>query len=278
MTPVGEGVPQGRREIRSLLAGAGHRPNKNLGQNFLVDPNIVNKLVSLGKLDGDTNVVEIGAGTGTLTGVLAGVASTVVAYEIDPHLRPILAATVGGLPNVEVRIADASAIRLEDELPGTPWTLVANLPYNVGTGIVLDALTDSPKITTFAVVVQREVADRMLARPESKIYGLPSVVAGLHATGSLAFTVSPQVFEPQPKVESAIIILDRVEPDPYAPRAIAIATSAFGQRRKMLRRSLSSVLQDPAGTIASAGIDPTLRAEDLAPEEYVAIARAEEAS
>jgi len=277
-TLVDEAAPQGRREIRSLLVGAGHRPNKNLGQNFLVDPNIVNKLVSLAKVDGDVNVVEIGAGTGTLTGALAGVASSVVAYEIDPHLEPILAETVGGLPNVDIRIADASAIHLEDELPGTPWTLVANLPYNVGTGIVLDALTDSPKITTFAVVVQREVADRMLAGPESRIYGLPSVVAGLHAKGALAFTVSPQVFEPQPKVESAIIILDRVEPDPYAPRAIVIAAAAFGQRRKMLRRSLSSVLEDPVATIASAGIDPTLRAEDLAPEEYVAIARAEEAS
>lgn len=278
MTPVVEGSPQGRREIRRLLDEAGHRPNKNLGQNFLSDPNVVNKLVSLARVDGDANVVEIGAGTGTLTGALAGIARRVVAYEIDPHLEPILVATVGGLRNVEIRIADASAIHLQDELPGAPWALVANLPYNVGTGIVLDALTDSPKITTFAVVVQREVAERMLALPESKIYGLPSVLVGLHARGAIAFTVSPQVFEPQPKVESAVIVLDRIEPDPYAPRAITIAAAAFGQRRKMLRRSLSSVLDDPVATIVSAGIDPTLRAEDLAPEEYVAIARAEEAS
>jgi 16S rRNA (adenine1518-N6/adenine1519-N6)-dimethyltransferase len=274
---VDEGSPQGRGEIRSLLHEAGHRPNKNLGQNFLSDPNVVNKLVSLARVDGDVNVVEIGAGTGTLTGVLAAVAHSVVAYEIDPHLEPILAATVGGLPNVDLRIADASTIRLEDELPGAPWALVANLPYNVGTGIVLDALTESPKITTFSVVVQREVADRMLALPESKTYGLPSVVVGLHARGTLAFSVSPHVFEPQPKVESAVILLDRIEPDPYAQRAIEIATAAFGQRRKMLRRSLSTVLSEPVATIASAGIDPTLRAEALAPDQYVAIARAEEA-
>jgi 16S rRNA (adenine1518-N6/adenine1519-N6)-dimethyltransferase len=278
VTRVGEGLPQGRGEIRALLDEAGHRPNKNLGQNFLSDPNVVNKLVSLAKLDGTTNVVEIGAGTGTLTGVLAGVAHTVVAYEIDPHLEPILRSTVGHLPNVDIRIADASGICLEDELPGAPWTLVANLPYNVGTGIVLDALTGSPNITTFAVVVQREVADRMLAMPESKIYGLPSVVVGLHAKGSLAFAVSPHVFEPQPKVESAVIILDRIAPDRSAPRAIEIATAAFGQRRKMLRRSLSSVMRDPAATIESAGIAPTLRAEDLTPEEFLAIARAEEAT
>ena len=278
MTPVDDGSPQGRGEIRSLLDNAGHRPNKNLGQNFLMDPNIVNKIVSLARIDEHANVVEVGAGTGTLTRVLAGVARRVVAYEIDPHLEPILSVTVGALPNVDLRIADASAIRLEDELPGTPWILVANLPYNVGTGIVLDALTGSPKITRFSVVVQREVADRMLARPESKIYGLPSVVTGLHATGSVAFTVPPHVFEPQPKVESAVILLDRIEPDPYAQRAIEIAASAFGQRRKMLRRSLSTVLSDPAATIASAGIDPTLRAEDLAPDEFVAIARAEDVS
>ncbi|MEN8239463.1 MAG: 16S rRNA (adenine(1518)-N(6)/adenine(1519)-N(6))-dimethyltransferase RsmA [Actinomycetota bacterium] len=275
---MGEGSPQGRGEIKGLLDAAGHRPNKSLGQNFLTDPNIVNKIVSLARIDGDVNVVEIGAGTGTLTGALAEAARSVVAYEVDPHLEPILQATVGDRPNVDIRIADASGIRLEDELPGAPWTLVANLPYNVGTGIVLDALTGSPKVSSFVVMVQREVADRMLAQPGSKIYGLPSVVVGLYAKGSLAFTVSPQVFEPQPKVESAVILLDRVEPDRYAQRAIAIAGAAFSQRRKMLRRSLSSVLGDPAATIAAAGIDPTMRAEDLAPDEFVAIARAEEAS
>jgi 16S rRNA (adenine1518-N6/adenine1519-N6)-dimethyltransferase len=280
--PVDNGSPQGRGEIRSLLDGAGHRPNKNLGQNFLTDPNIVNKIVSLARIDGDVNVVEIGAGTGTLTRALAEVARSVVAYEIDPHLEPILLDTVGGRPNVEIRIADASKIRLGDELQGTPWTLVANLPYNVGTGIVLDALTGSPEITSFVVMVQREVADRMLAPPGSKTYGLPSVVVGLHAEGTLAFTVPSHVFEPQPRVESAVVLLGRVEPDPHVQRAITIAAAAFGQRRKMLRRSLSSVLigsvaRDPGATIAAAGIDPTLRAEDIGPEGFVAIARAEEA-
>ncbi len=273
---MADGSPQGRGEIKGLLAGVGHRPNKHLGQNFLTDPNIVRKIVSLARIDGETNVVEIGAGTGTLTGALGDVARRVVAYEIDAGLEPILAATVGGRQNVEIRIADASRVRLEDELPGSPWTMVANLPYNVGTGIVLDALTGSPKVSSFVVMVQREVADRMLAGPGSKIYGLPSVVVGLHATGTLAFTVSPRVFEPQPAVESAVVILDRIEPDPCAPRAIALAGAAFGQRRKMLRGSLSSALADPAATIAAAGIDPTLRAEDLDPEDFASIARTEE--
>ena len=277
MTLVGDNSSHGRAEIRVLLDAAGHRPNKSLGQNFLTDPNIVNKIVSLARIDGVSNVVEIGAGTGTLTGALADAAAMVVAYEIDPHLEPILNATLGERRNVELRIADASNIRLQDDLPGAPWVLVANLPYNVGTGILLDALTGSPKVVSFVVMVQSEVADRMLARPGSKIYGLPSVVVGLHAQGSVAFTVSPDVFEPEPTVQSAVVILDRVEPDPHAQRAIAIAGAAFGQRRKMLRRSLSSALTNTAGTIAAAGIDPTLRAEDLAPDDFIAIARAEEA-
>jgi 16S rRNA (adenine1518-N6/adenine1519-N6)-dimethyltransferase len=277
VTRVDNGSPQGRDEIRRLLARVGHRPNKDLGQNFLTDPDIVDKIVSLARVNDGTCVVEIGAGTGTLTLALARAARHVVAYEIDPHLKSILSATVGGISNVEVRIADASRVRLEDELDGEPWTLVANLPYNVGTGIVLDALTGSPKVESFVVMVQREVADRMLAPPGSKIYGLPSVVVGLHAKGMLAFMVPREVFDPQPSVESAVILLERVEPDEHAHRALEIAAGAFGQRRKMLRRSLASVLSDPVATIATAGIDPTLRAESLAPEEFVAIARAEEA-
>ena len=275
---VDDASPQARREIRDLLDSAGHRPNKHLGQNFLSDPNIAAKIVSLARIDKGTDVVEIGAGTGTLTRPLARVARTVVAYEVDPHLEPILAETTGGIPNIEIRIADASRVRLEDELTGAPWTLVANLPYNVGTGIVLDALTGAPKIASFVVMVQREVADRMLAGPGSKTYGLPSVVVGLHARGSLALTVPRQVFEPQPSVESAVILLDRFEPDPLAPRAIVIAGAAFGQRRKMLRRSLVSVVGDATATIAEAGLDPTLRAEDLSPDDFVALARAEESS
>jgi 16S rRNA (adenine1518-N6/adenine1519-N6)-dimethyltransferase len=276
VTHVDDRRPQGRTEIRDLLDAVGHRPNKSLGQNFITDPNIVDKIVSLARIDADTSVVEIGAGTGTLTGALARSAGRVVAYEIDRHLEPILLETVGRRQNVEVRIADATGVRLEDALPAGSWTLVANLPYNVGTGIVLDALTDSPRVTSFVVMVQREVADRMLAPPGSKTYGVPSVVVGLHARGSRAFTVPPQVFEPRPRVESAVVLLERVDPDPSTERAIALAGAAFGQRRKMLRRSLTSALADPAATLAAAGIDPTLRAEDLSPNDFIAIARAEE--
>jgi len=272
---MAEDTPQARNEIRGMLASAGHRPNQRFGQNFLADPNMVHKIVATARLDGDSQVVEIGAGTGTLTGALAQVARSVVAYEIDTSLEPILRSAVGDRHNVEIRVADAAGLDLDEELPSGPWTMVSNLPYNVGTGIVLDALRGAPRIGRFVVMVQREVADRMLASPGSRVYGLPSVIVGLHAQGSRAFTVPPQVFEPQPPVSSAVVVLDRVVAADEAPRAIELASAAFGQRRKMLRRSLSPVLEDAQGTLEDASLDPTDRAEDLAPADFVAIARAE---
>ncbi len=260
-----------------MLADAGHRPNQRLGQNFLVDPNIVRKIVATAGLDAGTRVVEIGAGTGTLTGTLAEAAHRVIAYEIDGSLEPILASVLAERDNVEIRIEDAARIDLDVELPEGSWTMVSNLPYNVGTGIVLDALRGAPRIDRFVVMVQREVADRMLAAPGTKVYGLPSVIVGLHARGVRAFTVPPHVFEPQPTVASAVIVLDRIDAPSQAPRAIELASAAFGQRRKMLRRSLSLVVERTEETLLSASVDPTARAEDLSPGEFVAIARAEEA-
>jgi 16S rRNA (adenine1518-N6/adenine1519-N6)-dimethyltransferase len=275
VTPVADDTPQARSEIRRMLADAGHRPNQRFGQNFLADPNIVRKIVATAGLDDDSQVVEIGAGTGTLTVALAHTARRVVVYEIDSSLEPILRSVVGDRHNVEIRIEDVAGLDLDEELPTGVWTMVSNLPYNVGTGIVLDALRAAPRIGRFVVMVQKEVADRMLASPGSKVYGLPSVTVGLHARGFRAFSVPPQVFEPQPAVSSAVVVLDRVVAAHDAPRAIELATAAFGQRRKMLRRSLSSVLEDAEGTLEVASLDATARAEDLAPEDFVAIAQAE---
>jgi len=275
--PVGEFAPQSRTEIRELLSGANHYRSKQWGQNFLVDPNIVRKMVDTAVLDPSSHVVEIGAGTGTLTGVLAGIAKTVVAYEIDPSLESVLTSGVGSRPNVEIRIADASGIDLDAVLGPGRWTLVSNLPYNVGTGIILDAVRCAPRISRFVVMVQKEVADRLLASPGSKTYGVPSVIAGLHVEGFVAFSVPPQVFEPPPSVESAVVVLNRVSAPSQASRAIEIATAAFGQRRKMIRGSLKSVFPDPSSVVESASLDPTSRAEDLSPADFVALAAAEAA-
>ena len=271
MTDTGR---QAKREIWRLLEDHGHQPRKAYGQNYLADPNIVDRIVSVAGIDRETDVIEIGAVTGALTVGLARAAHHVVAYEIDHSVEPILDETLAPYSNVDLRFADVSRLNLDRVLSGENWTMVSNLPYNVGTGIVLDGLKDASRIQRFVVMVQKEVADRLLAEPGSKTYGIPSVVCGLHAIGHLAFSVSPDAFIPVPKVESAVVILDRVPAPPLSDRAVAIAAAAFGQRRKMLRKSL-------VGTIASsecfeiAGIDPTMRPEDLAPMDFVALADAE---
>ncbi len=273
---MGDDGTQARSEIRRLLDAHDHRPTKSYGQNFLADPNIVRRLIDAADLSPDSYVVEIGAGTGTMTAVIAERVGTVVAYEVDESLAPILAETVGDLDNVELRFDDAAKIHIGEALGEGEWTLVANLPYNVGTGIVLDALQHAPNIKRIVVMVQREVADRLLADAGSKTYGLPSVTTGLHAVGRIAFSVPRQVFEPVPRVDSAVIVLDRVEAPPLAARAVEIAAAGFGQRRKMLRRSLSSVLANTEVILNEAGIDPTTRPEQLDPLDFVRIAQAEE--
>jgi len=268
-------APQARSEIRALMHAHGLSPNKRLGQNFLADPNIVRRIVADADVSG-ARVVEVGAGTGTLTAALADEAEIVVAYELDRGLVDVLGDTVGPLANVEVREADAASVDFSRELVGGPWTLVANLPYNVGTGIILDVLRHAPSIERLVVMVQSEVADRLLSGPGSRTYGLPSVVVGLHANGRRLFSVPPQVFEPAPRVGSAVVMLDRATAPACAERAIEIAAAGFGQRRKMLRRSLASLMSDPSAVLEAAGVEPTARAEQLTPMDYVAIARADE--
>jgi 16S rRNA (adenine1518-N6/adenine1519-N6)-dimethyltransferase len=269
---VADPAPQGKAEVRGLLDEFGLRPNQAYGQNFLVDPNVIQRIVRLSAIGQESNVVEIGGGTGTLTAALAATGARVVVYEIDAGLVRVLRHIVGDLPNVEIRHADAGDADLGSDLGPGEWSLVSNLPYNVGTGIVLDALRGSPSVGRFVLLVQREVAERLLAGPGSRAYGIPSIITSLHADGSIAFSVAPTVFYPAPSVASAVIELDRHSAPDNAERAIKIATAAFGQRRKMVRRSLATVIPEPALTLERCGVDPTARAEDLSPEAFVAIA------
>ncbi|MGB5565556.1 MAG: 16S rRNA (adenine(1518)-N(6)/adenine(1519)-N(6))-dimethyltransferase RsmA [Acidimicrobiia bacterium] len=264
--------PQSRAVVRGLLDDYGLRPNRAYGQNFLVDPNVIQRIVRLAAVGPDSNVVEIGGGTGTLTAALAAAGARVVVYEIDAGLVRVLHHTVGDLPNVEIRHADAGDADLDRDLGPGPWSMVSNLPYNVGTGIVLDALRGAPRVDRFVLLVQREVAERLLAGPGSRAYGLPSVITSLHAHGSMAFSVAPTVFYPAPSVASAVIELDRHPAPENAERAIEIASAAFGQRRKMLRRSLATVIPEASETLERCGVDPTARAEDLSPAAFLAIA------
>ena len=269
---MAEPGPQGKATIQRLLAEYGLRPNQSYGQNFLVDPNVIRRIVRLANVSSESSVVEIGGGTGTLTGALAATGARVVVYEIDAGLVRVLEDSVGSLSNVEVRHEDASQADLHTDLDAGTWSLVSNLPYNVGTGIVLDALRHAPDIDRFVIMVQREVAERLLAGPGSRSYGIPSVVRALHASGAVVFTAPPSVFYPSPSVESTVVELVRHPAPDVAERAIGIATAAFGQRRKMLRRSLTGVVPDPARTLERCGIDPTLRPEDIPPDGFVAIA------
>lgn len=268
---MADDAPLGRAATARLLARHGVHPQKALGQHFLVDPNIVRKIVEVAGVAAGDRVVEVGAGVGTLTRALAAAGARVVAFEVDERLRPILEEVLEGYA-VELRFADAAAIDLAAELGPERWTMVANLPYHVGTPILLDLLRRAPAVGRFVVMLQREAVRRLAAGPGSRVYGLPSVVVGLHGRVSEAFRVPASVFLPPPQVESAVAVIDRRPPPPRAERAISLAAAGFGQRRKMLRSSLRQVLRDPDGALRSAGIDPRRRAEELSPIDYLRLA------
>jgi 16S rRNA (adenine1518-N6/adenine1519-N6)-dimethyltransferase len=266
---VGDG-PQSRGEIIALLERHGVAPRKRLGQHFLADPNIVRRIVATAGVGPGSRVVEIGAGTGTLTAALCATGAVVVAYEVDEGLRPLLEAEIGS--RAELRFTDVARVDLGRALEGGPWTMVANLPYGVGTPVLLDAVSGAAQIGAFVVMVQREVADRLVAAPGSRVYGLPSVVAQLFCDVAFCFAVGRQVFVPMPNVDSAVVRLDRTTPPgELEQRAVDIAAAAFSQRRKMLRSSLRSVVD--AGALAAAGIDPASRPERLSPAEFLELAR-----
>lgn len=266
---------QNRTEISRLLEAHGLAPIHRLGQHFLADANITRKIVSVADVGPGDHVVEVGAGTGTLTRALATAGAHVVAYEIDRGLEPVLEEVTKGL-DVDLRFTDVTKVDFAKTLGTGRWAMVANLPFNVGTPVVIDAVRRVEAIERFVVMVQREVAERFIATPDSPDYGLPSVVAGIYTEASIVFRVPPQVFYPPPRVESAVVLLTRKPSPPYSDRAVVIARAGFGQRRKMLRRSLSSVFDDPVAVLTEAGLDPTDRAEDLAPADYLRLAEVEE--
>lgn len=260
--------PLGRAETVALLKRHGVRLRRSLGQHFLGEPNVVRRIVEIAGVQPGSRVLEIGAGAGTLTRALADAGAEVIAYEIDEALRPVLEETVGD--RADVRFADAASVDFADELSGRGWSLVANLPYNVGTPIVLDVLRHVPAIERIVVMLQREAVRRFAAGPGSRDYGVPSVVVALHGTIDVAFHVPPHLFVPRPKVESSVAVIERRDAHPLAEGAIEIAAAAFGQRRKMIRSSLRDRIA-PA-VIERAGIDPRVRAEELSPDDYLRLA------
>jgi 16S rRNA (adenine1518-N6/adenine1519-N6)-dimethyltransferase len=264
-----------RRDIAELLERHGLSPSRALGQNFVADPNTVRRIVRLAGVGPGDPVVEIGPGVGSLTTELAEVGAQVTAVELDRHLVPVLDEVVGPLG---VRVVQGDALDLDwaTLLAGSErWTLVANLPYNVGTTIVLQLLDEVPAIDRMLVMVQREVGERLAAAPGTSAYGIPSVKVALWATAEVVARVPATVFIPQPKVESVLVRLTRlarpaVEVDHDA--LMGLVRKAFGQRRKMLRRSLSGVVSPEA--FAAAGVAPDVRPEQLGVAEWGALTAA----
>jgi 16S rRNA (adenine1518-N6/adenine1519-N6)-dimethyltransferase len=251
------------RTAAELLARHGVAPSKALGQHFVVDPNTVRRIVRLAGVGPGDHVVEVGAGLGSLTLALAESGAAVTAIETDRHLLPALEEVLAGT-GVNLVAGDALTLDWPALLGDRTWTLVANLPYNVATPLVLDLLYAAPSITTMLVMVQREAGERLAAGPGTAAYGIPSVRLAYWATAEVVGRVAPTVFMPQPRVESALVrITRRATPAVAAPpdRLFALVRAGFGQRRKMLRRALAGLV-DPAA-FAAAGVRPEDRAEDL---------------
>ncbi len=262
-----------RTQIRALLERHDLAPSRALGQNFLCDPAMVDKIVRLaGVAEGD-RVVEIGPGLGSLTLGLASAGASVLAVEIDRYLVPVLREVVEGL-DVDVRNADAMTLDWDAELGDHDWAVVANLPYNVATPLILDLLVAQPQLTRWVVMVQREVGERLAAEPGDKACGIPSAIVSYFGTAKVVGNVPAQLFLPQPKVESVLVRIDR-SPTPRidAPfdRFSHLVRTGFGQRRKMLRRSLSALID--ADRMSDVGVEPTARPEELTLEQWGALAR-----
>jgi 16S rRNA (adenine1518-N6/adenine1519-N6)-dimethyltransferase len=254
-------------------------PSKELGQHFLIDDNIVRVIGRLADVRGEDVVLEIGPGQGVLTAYLAENAGVVHAVELDQRLERHLRRRFASAENVQLHFTDA--LRLDpDELKPPPTKLVANLPYNVATPIVVESLERLPTVGFWCVMVQREVADRFFAEPRTKPYGAVSVLIQLAAVRTGTHAVSREVFRPRPNVDSALVAFRRREtPPPVAWGELkSVVEAAFAHRRKRLPNSLELAgLTDrdkAEEALAALGKPATTRAEELAPQEFVELAAA----
>ncbi|MFI5608678.1 16S rRNA (adenine(1518)-N(6)/adenine(1519)-N(6))-dimethyltransferase RsmA [Amycolatopsis sp. NPDC051903] len=272
----------GPAEIRGLAEELDVRPTKKLGQNFVHDPNTVRRIVELAGVRPGDVVLEVGPGLGSLTLGLLDAGASVVAVEIDPVLATRLPRTAAErAPEAADRLtvvgADALRITAAD-LPASPVSLVANLPYNVAVPVVLHLLAELPSLARGLVMVQTEVADRMAAGPGSRIYGVPSVKLAWYGPARKVGAVPRSVFWPVPNVDSALVAFERgpaVSEDIDRQRLFAVVDAAFSQRRKTLRAALAGWAgsADRAGELlAAAGIDPKTRGEQLAVQDFARIA------
>lgn len=276
----------GAAAVRELAQRLDIRPTKKWGQNFVIDPNTVRRIVASAHLEPTDVVIEVGPGLGSLTLALLPHVQRVLAVEIDERLATQLPLTVAAhAPGLAARLdvihRDAMTITAQNgPFPSEPTALVANLPYNISVPVVLHLLSAFPSIRTVLVMVQKEVADRLVAGPGSRTYGVPSVKARWFGELEYAGNVGRSVFWPAPNVDSGLVRITRVhraDPGVSQREVFAIVDAAFSQRRKMLRSALASLLgssEQAEQVLLSAGIDPSVRGEQLDLEAFIAIARA----
>jgi 16S rRNA (adenine1518-N6/adenine1519-N6)-dimethyltransferase len=267
--------------LRDVIRRHGLTAKKSLGQNFLLDLNLTARIArAAGPLD-EVTVIEVGPGPGGLTrALLAHGAQRVIAVERDERAIDALSEIARHYPGrLDVIAGDALEFDPLPHLRGAPARIVANLPYNIATPLLVNWLSVEPWppwYDSLVLMFQREVAERIVAPPGSKTYGRLSVLAGWRAESRILFDIAPSAFVPPPKVTSSVVqLVPRPSPLMCDRRALERVTeAAFGQRRKMLRQSLKSLGADPAALLAQAGIDPTERAEQIPVEGFVALARA----
>jgi 16S rRNA (adenine1518-N6/adenine1519-N6)-dimethyltransferase len=269
----------GAAEIREIAERIGLRPTKKLGQNFVVDANTCRKIVKSADVGPTDIALEIGPGLGSLTLAMLESASEVIAIEIDDRLAAELPETAQrhGLDASKLTIINQDAMGITT-LPKDPTVLVANLPYNVSVPVLLRFLELFPTLRSGVVMVQSEVADRLVAKPNSKVYGSPSVKATWWAELSSAGTVSRSIFWPVPNVDSSLVRFVRHQSagnETLRKATFKIIDAAFAQRRKMMRAALSDLCGGSAAAssiIEASGIDPTIRGESLQLSDFIKIA------
>ncbi|MEV4636162.1 16S rRNA (adenine(1518)-N(6)/adenine(1519)-N(6))-dimethyltransferase RsmA [Actinoplanes sp. NPDC049548] len=271
----------GPAEIRELAARLGVAPTKKLGQNFVHDPNTVRRIVAAAGLTGEDVVLEVGPGLGSLTLGLLGAAAHVHAVEIDPVLAAALASTVAERADAgKLTVHPADALRVSaDAFSPPPTMLVANLPYNVAVPVVLHLLAVLPTLRGGLVMVQKEVAERLVAGPGSKVYGVPSVKLAWYADARAAGRVPPAVFWPVPNVDSGLVAFACRDRGFDVPRTAVfeVIDAAFAQRRKTLRAALAGWAggaDHAEQVLVAAGVNPQARGESLTVTEFAAVAAA----
>lgn len=265
--------PRRLGKVRDELRNLGQRPRKRFGQHFLADPNVAGRIVALAELSGEEAVVEIGPGLGALTERLLPRARSLWLIEIDSGLAANLRQTYAANPNVHVVEADALAVDFAELLPaGEVATVVANLPYNIATPLLAELLKQGQRFRRLVLMVQREVAERLRAKPGTKSYSSLSVCTQIAASVRKGLIVGPGAFVPRPKVDSEVIVLEPYVRPPVEIDSIPafrhLVQTVFHQRRKQLTNSLKPVTVNAEAALRRAGIEPTRRPETLSLEEF----------